>query len=373
MTILCPTNTTPCVDRESSLLEGRFGFGEATAGGAGKPKVVITSLTDGSFLSAITQGNAWVCFDPSLSGQTWHAPQIPVGQPGSGQIVFGPNLTIDGRDADVTLQLGTPNLINKWPWTTDDWVYKPIQLAAKQGNLIMSCLTIQGDMQQGLVEGTGNFNGTTDFEVQDGSNYWFDHLTIRRMSDEALSVFPLNGGIPDLITMSNVRFDENKNDSIIGNLNFPNTSPRVTQALNWSTGAVEGRAPGVNYNSRTHVFNVVAENYNRQGLQAFQGAEIISECNVLDPGCRTNANTTRFAGNGGKLNDSGSFVYTSESNGTVCNLSTDTNFSEPLSNMFLIPYAYTKKAGTTEQGIRDYVAANSGAHAQSKRLVFCGE
>ena len=363
--------TTVNDTRVSSLLAERFGYGAAATGGT-----VLTEVTDLADLAGYLQDGVsrWIYYSPSLDGQTWQVPFDPNAGGALNIFEIAANKTIDGRDAHVIWQLGTPDTVTSY---SNPAVYRPVRITFNDGNVIMSNVHMRGDLAAGVVEDAGiTLNGTSDMEIHGGRNYFFDQLTLERFSDEALSVFHNNGGSPDMITWSRILFNENKNDSIVG-APHPTSGPftsgplqnpaHITIAYNKSVNPVEGRAPGIFYNVIAHVVNVWAEGYLRQGVQAWDNSEVRLEYSHLAPSCTGGVGGTLRAGGlhlydgstatrpllgaPGVLRDTGSFVV------PCAGGSSDSNFNGTLSAT--VPYTYQV---VTTQAELQTIADQAGAH-----------
>jgi len=320
-------------------------------------------------LSALTdEVPRWICFDPSLDGQVY---QVPIGSH-----VIGPNKTIDGRDADVLWQFGTPNAF-KGP----NSIPSPnqfVQLLARKGNLIIHCVRARGDLAPGTD--LGSINGSTEFlTIQAGENYWIDHNEIFAMSDESLNVYHNDlpkETLPNHITLSYNKVHDSSNGSIVGSQHITNTRliSHVTQAFNWYHDLYGGRATGLYHNVNAHVYNNLAERYQDDGLVVRNNAQVLSESNVLNPNCTKNQQVGVQAQPpaSGKLSAADGLI---SSINDFVNLNTDCavtyNNSQNKSNAlrFSVPYKYSLLRGTTaEQAIRDFVMANAGRLDKSQNF-----
>ena len=277
---------------------------------------------------------------------------------------------MDGRGSDVTIQFGNPDEVDG---TTDVPSYSNQRYAWVNGNNGITCMDLKGDLRdfdQSDQDDALNFLNpeTTDgVEIWGGANYYISRNTFTNFSDEAQSSVHITG-TPTAITQAYNYFYMNRQVSIVGSMTAPeNSIGTITQAYNWSDHTLFGRTPGIYRNMHAHVYNNVSEDYTSNGIQAWNNSEVISECNVLTPEPlgslrRGNLfNTSGTPGVPGKLNDTGSFV--SGGGG-------DFFYSEPLTNMFTIPYSYTKLAGTTQASIESYVKENAGSDA-CPTLNFC--
>ncbi|MEM7143932.1 MAG: hypothetical protein AAF591_02275 [Verrucomicrobiota bacterium] len=263
--------------RVISLLSQRFGYGSEVIGGAKGIMTEITDLSDDSLLRAITDDEPrWIYFCPSLDGKTWHVP--------NGSTQLGAFKTIDGRGVDITWQYGYANndlAINLPP------VREPVkrgQLAGVHGQLIMTEITHVGDLGWPYKYEKPWFkNGATDgLEIWRGSHYWIHKNTWKRMSDESLGVYHIDG-CPNFITFSNNVFLETKTGSLIGSLKGKK-SGHITIAYNLYHQMVNGRSPGEFRNMNAHVFNNVIGYVNDEGMRVGRNGRVVSEYNIFDLG-----------------------------------------------------------------------------------------
>lgn len=325
-------------ERIESLLNQRFGFGAETIGGAEGVMTEITSLTDDSLLTAITDDTPrWIYFHPSLDGQTWQVPH--------GSIAINKYKTIDGRGVSITWQYGIPNNdrgINLQPTQTP---VKTGQLNALKGQLIMTGITHVGDLGWPYAYEKPWFkNGATDgLEIWGGKHYWIHNNTWNRMSDESLGAYH-NGGIPDLITFSKNTFFETKTGSLIGN-GAATDSGRITIAYNLYNTMVNGRSPGEFRNMHAHVYNNVIGYVNDEGMRVGTKGRVISEANVFDMGCNSAVSGPRVIRYvlpnekpNGILYSEGDLVSPKAAN---CPFTLDEGFvTAPTARPFSIPYQY---------------------------------
>ncbi len=340
--------------RITSLLSERFGFGAETIGGAEGVLTEITDLNDGSLLKAITDDiPRWIYFHPSLDGQTWSVPH--------GSTSFGKYKTVDGRGVNITWQYGIPDNargINVPPVQTP---VKTGQLNAQQGQLILVGITHVGDLGWPYAYEAPYFsNGATDgLEIWGGSHYWIHDNVWKRMSDESLGVYHLNGGTPDLITFSKNNFLETKTGSLIGNAVAPGRG-RITIAYNRYNTMVNGRSPGEFRNMDAHFFNNVVGYVNDEGIRVGTNGRVISEANVFDMGCNSAVSgprVIRYVLPGetpkGVLFSGGDLV---SAKAASCPYTLDEGFiTTPSPKPFSVPYKYDLLM--TRQAILDVVGA----------------
>lgn len=348
-------NNNLCVDRKKSALDERFGYGLNTTGGSVETE--ITNLNDSSLWDALQDDvSRWITFPDGMIG-TWNVPN------GTG-LDIAPNKTVDGRCADITWQFGYPNnnlSINSNPVITPE---KTGQFGLTNGNFFMTDITLKGDLGWPYKYESPFFsNGATDgFEIWDGENYFFNHITISRMSDESIGVFQNNGGSPTGITFGNIKFIETKTGSLLGRIgNHP--KGKITVALNEYNEMVNGRSPGEVRNMDAHVYNNVIRYMNDEGYKVGTGGRVVSQYNLFDMSCSPGISGPRTVREV-RPNETPAGILWSEGDiidsvTASCPFTTDSGFIGPPSAMPFTP-SYSYNLIKNRSDIEAYVALNSG-------------
>lgn len=343
-------NSSNCsVDRKQSLLNrsSLLGFGANTTGGVDSVEYTVISNTNddgpGSLRQALTSsGPRWIIFDPSLDGKTIYL-RTTIN-------VRHPNVTIDGRDARVTISPAQ----------------EPFLLFTfRGGNSIINGLTIDGL----------GMNGTA-LMLREGDNYWVDHVTITNLSgDDSISLGQGNKQqtSADLITISNYRaYNTSKGIQAGGNGNYPD-HPLLHTTIYSSELAASERNPRFQYGVRAHVFNSFIHSFTSSGMDAGRTAQIISENNVISADTAKNPNSSQigwYSSGQTYANESHrpeGHIYTfndllinnAASSGSI-------NPSEPAP--FVIDYEYKPIDSNL---VQDHVVKNAGALNNDNSLEYC--
>ncbi len=337
-------------DRKSSLLNSNslIGFGKNTTGGvASNGFTVVTSTKDsgpGSLREALSlTGPNWITFDPALDGKTIYLDSIIN--------IKNSNITIDGRDASVTIS------------TTKKEIFL---MTFRGGNTI-----IHG------IKFDGNGTDSTALMLREGLNYWVDHVTITNFrKDDALSIG--QGNRPDTsaseVTISNYRAVEtSKGIQAGGNGNFPDF-PRTRVTVHTSELAADERNPRVQYGGIFHVFNTYIHSFVYGGMDVGRNAQVISENNVFSALSAKSAKTSqtgRYSGIEYPLEGPGNrpvghiyskgdlFIDSATSSGSI-------NPTNP--SPFVIPYSYELLDVNL---VRETVLQNAGVENIDSSLNQC--
>lgn len=222
------------------------GFGANTTGGAGGDTYAVTNLADdgpGS-LRAGAESNAPAIIRFEVSGV------ITL----SRRLMVGPNKTIDGRGADVTI------------------AHRGFEL--RNPNVIIAYLKFAdiGDL--------ANVEDREDAILVSGArDIWIDHCTFMRSGDKAI-------GLPrgTDVTVSWNRFVDLRQVFQMGTFSTADASrdTRVTVHHN-SFESDRDRNPQVSY-GKLHAYNNLVRHWGVKGMGAIRGAELLSQGNVFDAG-----------------------------------------------------------------------------------------
>lgn len=325
------------LERRELLLQkiAKLGFGRNTQVGT-RYRQVTQDTTAAQFFAWLQEDDNYIFVTEGLDLTL----QYPLD---TGAIIQGRNTTFDGEGGRLKIQMGVRNSSS----TSANTDYPQQSIWLQKGHGTIHRLKLIGDLTKTIEAETPSFNGHTDgITILGGDHYAVFNCTVEDMSDEAMSIVGHRGQVPDYVSVCMNRHINCVSASLVGNSVSTGALKKIhiTQFLNYYTDCWWGRCMGIYKNCNAHVFNSWAERYKGDGgVFAWEGSQVESQYNLLEPICTTNYAVDALNGNNiyqtgggqvrGKLRDTGSWV-----NNTDCNQARVQNTDAELD--FEIPYAY---------------------------------
>ncbi len=351
------TNKKCSIDRKKSLLNPSrlIGFGRNTTGGLSVNNfTIVTNLNDdgpGSLRAAMKKNTAWIIFDDKLRNGVIRIKKQLSNKTG--------NLTIDGRGSD-----GKMNNITISPDSNSN---VGLAFYLTGGNTIIHGVKVDGE------------NKMAGIYARLGQNYWIDHVTVTRSTDEGIGIGKSDAGkaSANFTTISNYFVYDSPKGIICGaNAKFLDQIDsgvgfcQIT--VHSSNLSARSRNPRFSMNVQGHVFNNYIHSFSTGGMEIVGGSTVISENNVLSAITAKNGNGSK-AQMANNANGKGRKDYPDGNIFTNGDLYLDIakasgNINPNNIKPFDIPYPYKLISG---KDIVEKIVTNAGANNASANLNFC--